>query len=242
MSHARQLVCLANSRKPDGRCIAGKSLAGGESIRPVSARPGAELTSAECRCVDGCEPALLDVIDIPLLRADPRGHQRENHLIAAGPKWSRIGKVAWEEALALADEMETLWVNGFSTTDGRNDRVPPENIGACENSLALIRISEISFITSAFRNNRRGVRAAFRYNGRSYNLKLTDSAIEAKMYERGTGEHDFRLDALLCISLTEPFIDGHCYKLVASVITEKMARPKTAYHSADEIIKTRRCC
>ncbi|MBM3752803.1 MAG: hypothetical protein FJW38_02335 [Acidobacteria bacterium] len=138
MNSARRLVCLANSRKPDGRCIAGKSLTGGEWIRPVSARLGAELTSAECRCVDGCAPALLDVIDIPLSRADPRGHQRENYLIAAGPKWSRIGKVTWQEALALVDDADVLWVNDFSTTDGRNDRVPPENIGSCENSLALI--------------------------------------------------------------------------------------------------------
>lgn len=227
MNHARQLVCLANSRKPEGRCIAGKSVTGGEWIRPVSARPGAELTSAECRCVDGREPALLDVIGVPLLRPEPRGHQRENHLIAPGEGWSRSGKLNWDEALKLADDIDILWVNGFSTTDGRNDRVPPEHIGACKSSLALIRISEIRFCVGKSRNERRGARAEFRYKERSYNLKVTDPVIEAKLFERGEGVHDFRFDGLLCISLTEPFIDGHCYKLVASVITEKMARPKT---------------
>lgn len=228
MNYARQLVCLANSRKPEGRCIAGKSVTGGEWIRPVSARQGAELTSAECRCVDGGEPTLLDVIDVPLLRADPRGHQRENHLIAPGEPWLRNGKVTWEEAQRLADDIDILWVNGFSTTEGRNDRVPPGQIAACTNSRALIRIREIRFSVGKFRNDRRGVRAEFRFKERSYNLKLTDPAIEAKLFERGIGMHDFRLDALLCISLTEPYIDGHCYKLVASVITEKMAQPKTS--------------
>lgn len=228
MNSAQRLVCLANSRKPEGRCIAGKSVTGGEWIRPVSARQGAELNRAECRCVDGREPALLDVIDIPLLHADPRGHQRENHLIAPGGRWSRSGEFTWEEAQALADDVDILWVNGHSTTDGRNVRVPPEHIGVCTSSLALIRISEICFSVGKLQNQRRGVRAAFRYRERSYNLKLTDPVIEAKLFERGNGDHDFRLDVLLCISLTEPFIDGHCYKLVASVITEKMARPKTS--------------
>ena len=222
-----QLVCLANSRKPGGRCVAGKSVSGGEWIRPISAREGGEISDAECRCACGGEAALLDVIEIPLLRAAPHGHQSENHLIASGRKWTRIGALRWEDLPPLADGIETLWVTGSSTIHGRNDRVPPDKIAECESSLALIRIREITFLVdrfgTRFGNERRSVRAAFRFNERSYNLKLTDPVLEANLLSRNNGEHDFRLDAFLCISLTEPHIDGYCYKLVASVITEKTA-------------------
>ena len=41
------VICLANSRKHSGRCIAGKRVSDGSWIRPIGAGPGHEITELD---------------------------------------------------------------------------------------------------------------------------------------------------------------------------------------------------
>lgn len=86
-NYTKTIICLANSRKINGRCVAGKEIAGGKIgawIRPVSSQPAGELSEKD-RCYENChDPKLLDVIRIPMIKAQPHGCQTENHLIDAG--------------------------------------------------------------------------------------------------------------------------------------------------------------
>jgi hypothetical protein len=83
LPYAKTIVCLANSYKTGGICVAGKEKLGngafGHWIRPVSDRPGAELSRTECANSNYGAPKLLDVIAVPLLKPVPHGHQIENH-------------------------------------------------------------------------------------------------------------------------------------------------------------------
>ena len=63
------VVCLANSRKHGGRCVAGKVIGepgGPYWIRPVSARPDGSLSLGEIRLPDGTLPQPLDIIQVPV--------------------------------------------------------------------------------------------------------------------------------------------------------------------------------
>ena len=84
MAVVKRIVCLANSKKMSGRCVAGREVGAsgpGPWVRPVTSRPSEELSEIERMYEDGSEPRLLDVIDVPLLQHRPHACQTENWLL-----------------------------------------------------------------------------------------------------------------------------------------------------------------
>jgi len=91
----RRIVCLANSRKPDGRCVAGKLYAQGKFgawLRPISIRDGEELSQQERQISKGIEPALLDVLEFTISKHKPSAHQPENYTINSQHKFKKVGQ------------------------------------------------------------------------------------------------------------------------------------------------------
>jgi len=128
VNYKKKMVCLANSKKPGGRCVAGKEVSGEGHlgwIRPVSARPSAEISLDELHYENGKAPEILDIIEIPMIGAVPRVHQTENHMIDDESYWKKEGALTWNDVAALLDTPATLWTNGDSTYHGRYDRLPP---------------------------------------------------------------------------------------------------------------------
>jgi hypothetical protein len=224
MNYKKKIVCLANSRKPGGRCVAGKEVLEdcyGVWVRPVSVRTTAEISIEEQQYENGNEPKLLDIIDIPMIAAVPRVHQTENHMIDAEVYWTKEGEVAWEDVNALLDTPASLWGNGDSTYHGRNDRMSQTAASAFQNSLWLIEPTNVVMRVltpgAAFGNPKRRVRAEFTYKGVQYDLMVTDPVAEKVFLARPNGNYPLQ-DVLFCTSLAEAHTDGYCYKLVAAVI------------------------
>jgi hypothetical protein len=219
------MICLANSRKFGGRCIAGKATANGAWIRPISARNSAEINFDERQYENGQEPQILDVVVVSMIGPSPRGHQQENHLIDADYYWKKKREVAWNELDALTDASHTLWTNGHSTHGGRNDRVPAADAEQYQTSLCLIHPRQVTISVqtpgAAFGNDKKAVRAQFRYNGLWYNLRATDVDVERVYSAKEVGAYPLELPCYLCISLAEAHTDDYCYKLVATIITEQ---------------------
>lgn len=225
MAITKRIVCLANSRKLQGRCIAGREIVSGRPgawIRPVSDRPHEEVSEYERQYEDGSDPGVLDIIDVPLREPRPSGCQQENWLLDPNEYWVRGGRFSWANLEQLADNSGTLWINGYHTFNGQNDQIPLDQTATIGNSLKLVRVGAVrlSVFTSGgvFGPSKRRVQARFRFGKDDYALWVTDPIIERAYLARENGE--YRLgESYLTISLGEPFND-YCYKLVAAVIQQ----------------------
>ena len=87
-----RIICLANSWKRGERCIAGINELQGKWVRPISDLPDGQIPK-EMRQINRLEPALLDLLDIPLAKTGRDfGFESENLSILPG-KWRQVGKV-----------------------------------------------------------------------------------------------------------------------------------------------------
>lgn len=223
MAHSRtkRIVCLANSRKPSGRCIAGKEFAGGRPwIRPVSDRESGGVSREERQYEDGSDPRILDVIDIPLLNAQPDGCQRENWLLDPEYYWTRAGRFPRSGLDQLLDPVDELWFDGASTRNGLNDHIPLSEADSLESSLRFVHVDRLKISVSApytlFGDSNLRVKGEFRYAGKRYRLSVTDPVAEGPYRQKGDGE--YQLGArYMTISLGEPWHEAR-YKLIAAII------------------------
>ena len=71
----KRILCLANSRKISGRCVAGREIVNGQPgvwLRPVSDRQHQEISWDERHYEDANDPQVLDIVSLPLI--EPRPH------------------------------------------------------------------------------------------------------------------------------------------------------------------------
>lgn len=226
MIEIKRVVILANSRKKSGRCVAGVSLSEhdyGQWIRPVSNRLGESLNEFERMYINGAEPEVLDVVDIPLVRSNPHSCQVENWLISTQRYWRKVGAITWNEALQFSDKPDTLWVNGWNTYEGINNEVPTEISEKFSGSIGMIHVPKLELhkIIDSYTGSRDKIFAYFEFNNSRYKLSVTDCACAAYLRDREPGIYPVG-ESLLTISLGEPYVKNNgqsCkYKLVAAII------------------------
>ena len=215
----KTVVCLANSRKYGGRCIAGKVIDDGLPpiwFRPVSTHPDGALSVCDVRFEDGRCPQLLDVLEIPVKRPSTHDFQKENWLISDDYYWD--SEARFEGNLSnLCDDVDTLWFNTSRHPHSCNDSVSESDLPAVHSSLLLIEPEMMRIRVVQF-GGKKSVRARFCYRDVWYDLKVTDPVVEAHYKERPVCVEIIKTRPLyLCISLGLPF-RGHAYKLVASII------------------------
>lgn len=223
--YTKELVCLANSRKPpSGRCVAGREYSGrqaGPWIRPVSERSGLEISEEERRYDDGTQVAVLDVVRIPFKKPQPHNHQLENHVIADGYYWSKVGQCTFKDLLPMVQRPASLWGDGNSTYHGLNDQVAQSAASAIRDSLVLIRPKAVRLLVSSESQftggSRRRVRAEFQLGGNDYRLVVTHPEVEQQYLAEDDGSYDIT-GSILCVSLAD-FYHGNAFKLVATVIS-----------------------
>lgn len=218
MAVVKRIVCLANSRKLGGRCVAGIEIAGEQRlgwIRPVSGRQDQAVNYCEQRYEDNSSPRVMDIIEVPLLTAQPHEHQQENWLLDGTQRWVKVGEASWEDLTGLADRREQLWINGHQTAQGLNDAIPVADASGLNSSLRLFKVDglEVHVVRVC---NRKRVQGHFRHCGSIYWLWITDQGYEQTYLARPEGRYNVG-ESFLTVSLSEAF-NASCYKLIAAII------------------------
>jgi putative nucleic acid modification protein with dual OB domain len=218
-----QFICLANSRKIGGRCVAGVRVDGRGWIRPVSGHPGGTLFS-EYRYVNGAEAALLDIVEADVIAAQPEAHQPENWLLAPGT-WQLIERLPPGAAMQY---LTPFVVPGPVLLENESDSVAYTTLvqQPASASLALVEPHRIPWHITTNTQGQRQTRCDFNLAGARYDLAITDPAFVPRLAELIYGYHLREVAGiaaedrvLLTVSLGEPFeATGHCYKLVAAVL------------------------
>lgn len=201
------ILCLANSWKSGGRCVAGIRTDDGSWIRPVSDTDDGELTSSQCTLDNQRQVRPLDIVRVYLKEPTPRPHQPENWQIEAR-QWRFRDRMSFSEAkkrLERASETHDSGIFGTAT-----DRIPTSDIDrrlhGLETSLTLVKVRAPEFHWGRKWNQRRAV---FDHCGVAYDLVMT--------FEDSPPVGQSHSNWYFTISLGEPF-HGNCYLLVAAAI------------------------
>jgi hypothetical protein len=213
------IVCLANSRKLRGHCMAGLRVDGAGWLRPVSDQEGGVLWPTHYTLTNGREAKTLDVIRVSLAAPRPAIHQPENWLLD-GRRWS-LSPCPWAKTASV---LCSALVRGPELLTGRNERVPFAHFqkGPAPASLALVAPEDVYLYPHQVPSGKPKARGRISL-GAGENLTLYDLPITEPYWQDVTlkqGPRTLRQSEgkfLLTISLSEPF-EGDCYKLIAAII------------------------
>lgn len=218
----KTFVCLANSRKKSGRCVAGKTTDSFEAFRPIGISPTEELAEIEMRYSNGQLPTLLDIISVEVKGAKPNQYQKENYLIDTKCYWEFKGKYDYSKLDLLCDDPSEFWTGLGSTTYGKNDRIKKDFINQINKSFLFLKLEKSTIIVREegreYGNPKRKVRLEFNLNGQDYILPVTHPEIERLFLGKYDGEYPVLGKHYVSLSSGVPHTDGRCYIFAAGII------------------------
>src|SRR5690554_3973416 len=199
----KDIICLANSKKNNARCIAGIEYKTGKWIRPVNPG-GREVYLYQIKYSNGRIPELLDIIRITLNEHEPLYYQPENYIIGRG-KWEKRGTLHFGEISQFCESRNHIL---FDTSDylvkSKINNIPNDELY----SLTLIKPENLRFekIDKRPFKNAFQIKALFTYNNEVYRLTVTDDSFEERFNNLSFGIHRFNFNSVyLTISLASPF-------------------------------------
>lgn len=205
MSSTVTIVCLADSRKNAGHCISGKIVEGkdkGKWIRPIGNSNECALTDKDISYKNGKNPNLLDIITIQLYQAVPTNHQQENCIIDKTTYWEKEGTLKVDQLKDFCDDVSTLWVDGYHSRYGLNDKIPTAIVyRSIHSSLLLIQPQNVSY-NVGMEYSKKKVRADFTFNKHRYTIAVTDQRIERLYLAKNVGA--YRSDSTDSFFLRKP--------------------------------------
>jgi hypothetical protein len=213
-----QIICLANSWKNRDRCIAGINELQGKWVRPVSGLPDGRIPEAMC-LINKFEPALLDVLEIPLAKTGPDfGFACENLSVLPG-EWRQVGKVPPAHLLKYCNSQEYILHNHlpYVTVEYM------QSLPMCDR-LTLQLVKAVRFTVSEPIKRKEGGNkwkgSIVTQNGQRLTATITDPVFIRKL------ELEYRPQkaCLVTVSLGMPWRpddwqgDDPCWKLIAGVV------------------------
>ncbi len=210
-----RFICLANSLKEGGRCLAGIEVNDHNqplfiNNRPKWIRPVCHTTHGEVPVHIAIPYRLLDIIEIDDIEGHPHLYQTENvlfntHSIKCG------GKFDSEHLKNICEKHPCILGN-------KGKALSSETIELLDHSLMFITTDQFEIIKKIYpeKPHRPQIRIAFSYMDTIYELPVTDPEFRDHYIEDNTIlNHVQRV--YMCLSIGIPW-EGWYYKLVASII------------------------
>ncbi len=201
-----KIVCLANSYKEGGRCIAGIDLDTSEWVRPVSNQAGGTLPADDVSSI-----SILDVVEVSLGGDAPdEGCQPENRLICGN--WKKIGKMEPKDLLDYCEDDRVILHNSEKSIPIEDFRTLPRERWK---SLQLVRQTNATFKYTDWLEGRKYKARLWLSGVKSLDLPITDPNIRCRL----NNNEKISRNCIITVSLATPWKkDNKCYKVVAGVI------------------------
>jgi hypothetical protein len=163
------MICLANSWRPGGRCVAGIDVDSGEWVRPIP--PGGGAIPEARTIVSGRHLSPLDVIELRLETATfATRFQAENRTVRDW-NWRLIDQLEPDDLLEYCSEpAQLLHSTGKVVEPSYLERLPATKW----KSLELIHVEDLAFDPDPHKKNRWHAKFSSGPYGFEYSLTLTD--------------------------------------------------------------------
>ncbi|MBD0365627.1 MAG: hypothetical protein M3342_08680 [Bacteroidota bacterium] len=226
-----RFVCLANSFKEGGRCLAGIELDQQNKpvmmngrpkwIRPICNTPHCEVPThlvAHLR--------MLDIIEIEVTGNPNTDYQCENALFRES-SIRRIGKFEKENLKALCE-------NPFTIFNNRGNAVSRDAIKSLNHSLLLIHTDHFAIAERTYEDTKKKqTRLVFTHRGNQYNFPITDPVF-LRFYQADPEFMEGINQLFLCLSLGVAWQDWY-YKLVAGIIIDNIPAAQKNTQPIDDL-------
>jgi hypothetical protein len=213
-----RFVCLANSFKEGGKCLAGIELDANDNPVIVNGRP--KWIRPVCHTKHGEVPnhiaapfQILDIVELDVTEPRPDHHQSENVLFNEDSIHS-IGGFSRGKLRALCENPNYI----FSTP---HPSLTEEAIKDLAYSLLLIKPDKFEVVQKMYEDSfeKPKQRLVFHFNGFDYNFSITDPVF-LRNHQRSAHFIKRLREVALCLSVGIRFSKtGRHYKLVAGVIS-----------------------
>ncbi|MGI0484613.1 dual OB domain-containing protein [Pantanalinema rosaneae CENA516] len=221
MSPLKRIICLANSWKLEERCIAGIDIDTGRWIRPVcdSLYPENGKVPRAIRLIEGKEPELLDILEIPLAEiGNDFGFECENLSILAG-QWRYLGKAQPTALLKYCDSFTNILHTSWKYVNPSYLINLPFHQ---RRTLQLVQVDKLSVEqrTSSKGNLEWRCTIQSSHGQRLTGAKITDPVFVEKLEAGYKPKEQCLVTVSLSIPWAPPDWDGEipCWKLIAGVI------------------------
>jgi hypothetical protein len=210
-----KFICLANSFKEGGRCLAGIELDANNIPVLIDGKP--KWIRPVCNSEHGEVPndiaapfQILNIIEIQVTGKRPENHQSEN--VFFDEKTIRvIGNFKRSELAPLCDNRNLIFGN-------RGKAVSHDSIVTLNHSLMLADVHQFEVTQKVYhdRPDRPQTRLVFTYNTNRYDFPVTDPVFLHRYHINPDLLEDIT-QIYLCLSLGVAWEDWY-YKLVAGII------------------------
>lgn len=213
----RTVLCLANSRKYRGRCIAVKTVDDTEHVwmRPISGSPNGELDPSECLLM-GPSPSRpihpLDVVEMDFYSRPGYCANPEDCPVHLGP-WKHSETVASAMLSEYEDSPESSPIPrdpncpSDRISSGFDESNPPTR------TLWLLHVDKVRLVDRSYKESHNW-HAQFEWAGVGYDLGVTDDEFTSRPFSPALN------NCYLCLSLGLFYAKTNCrHFLVAGIIS-----------------------